>query len=81
VLLDVGLGKYVDRSCRARRNGRFFCLSEKAKRFCELAAACEQRAEEAGDQSKHEFDVLARLWSQLADQLERLERGLQQPDT
>jgi hypothetical protein len=56
-------------------------MSEEATRFRELAAACEQRAGEAGDQTKHELDALARLWTQLADQLERLERGLQQPDT
>ena len=56
-------------------------MSEEATRFRELAAACEQRAGEAGDQTKHELDALARLWTQLADQLERLERALQRPDT
>jgi len=57
-------------------------MSEEATRFRELAAACEQRARDAHNPtSQQEFNVLARLWSQLADQLERLERGLQQPDT
>jgi hypothetical protein len=52
-----------------------------ATRFRELAAACEQRAGDAHNQtSKQEFDVLARLWSQLAEKLEQLEQASQTPD-
>ena len=57
-------------------------MSEQATRFRELAAACEQRAGNAHSQtSKREFDVLARLWSQLAEKLEQLDQASQTPET
>ena len=57
-------------------------MSEEATRFRELAAACEQRAADAHNQSsQQEFKVLARLWSQLAEKLEQLDDALQRPDT
>jgi hypothetical protein len=57
-------------------------MSEQATRFRDLAAACEQRAGDAHNQtSKREFDVLARLWSQLAEKLEQLDQASQRPDT
>jgi hypothetical protein len=57
-------------------------MSEQATRFRELAAACEQRAGDAQNQtSKREFDVLARLWSQLAEKLEQLDQASQTPET
>jgi hypothetical protein len=57
-------------------------MSEEATRFRELAAAYEQRAGGAHNQtSKQEFDVLARLWSQLAEKLEQLDHASQRPDT
>jgi hypothetical protein len=56
-------------------------LSEDARRFRELSAACDQRARDARNQtSKQEFDVLARLWLQLAEKLEQLDQASQRPD-
>jgi hypothetical protein len=57
-------------------------MSEEATRFRELAAACEQRAADAHNQSsQQEFKVLARLWSQLAEKREQLDDASQQLDT